>query len=649
MKNKKKSKKKSLQGKLQLHFDGYGFVVPTEKGHKDVFIPPYHIKGAMNGDLVEAIVTGERKNKKLEGEIIQILERAQKKIVGHFRQDQRGAYVFSEEQRKPLTILIPSDKTMNAKDGQAVVAEITQYPEKDKKMKGEIIQLLGKRGELNTELEIILAEFNLLTTFPEGVIKESELLASQLKEDFEDRVSLKEVPIVTIDGENAKDFDDGIFVERQPSGFKLFVAIADVSHYVTPHTQLNKEAYSRATSVYFPHRCIPMLPEILSNDLCSLKPHRDRLSFVAEIHLDKKGEVVKSEFYKAVIKSFARLTYTQVKRMLIDQDIELRTEYSSIVPHLETAFELFELLRAKRLKRGSIDFDLPEPEFILDVEEGIATSIVKAPRTKAHMLIEEFMIAANEAVAEYMEQLNLPMIYRVHDRPDPEKIDDFKILVHNLGHTLPIVEKIKAKNLSSLVNEVRGQPYERLINTILLRSLKQAVYSTENIGHFGLASESYTHFTSPIRRYPDLVIHRLVHQSLFSVPKKSKKSPEEEIERLAEIAAHCSKMERRSMQAEWAVRDLQVCLFMKDKIDQEFEGVISSVTKFGFFVELLPFFVEGLVHLRTLTDDLYQFNEKHHELIGMKLKKKFKIGMPVRIRLTQINIEQRKIDFTLID
>ena len=334
---------------------------------------------------------------------------------------------------------------------------------------------------------------------------------------------------------------------------------------------------------------------------------------------------------------------------MIDQDLDLRTEHSSLIPFLEIAFELFELLRARRLKRGSIDFDLPEPEFILDVEEGVATSIIKSPRTAAHMLIEEFMIAANEAVAEHVEALKLPMIYPVHDKPYPQKINDFKILVHNLGHALPVVDRIQPKHLGALVAEIRGKPYERLINTILLRSLKQAIYSTDNIGHFGLASKSYTHFTSPIRRYPDLVIHRLLHQTLSSThSKKSKNLPEKELEKLAEIAAHCSKMERASMQAEYQVRDLQVALFMKDKVDQEFEGIISSVTKFGFFVELLPFFVEGLVPLRTLTDDVYQFNEKTHELTGLNRKKKFHIGMSVRVRVVRVNIEQRKIDFMLV-
>jgi len=539
-------------------------------------------------------------------------------------------------------------KDLGAGPGDTVVVRITHYPTKDEPIRGQVIRVLGSRKDVSTETEIVVIEHNLKTEFPPPVIAQARQFREKIgEEELAQRRDLRNHSIITIDGENARDFDDGILVERIAAGFKLYVAIADVSHYVTSHSALDREAYDRATSVYFPERCIPMLPEELSNNLCSLVPHRDRLSFVAEMDFDLQGRRMASKFYKAVIRSTSRQTYTKIQRMMVEADLELRKEYAPLIPHLEIAFELFEVLRARRMARGSIDFDLPEPEIVLDMEEGIATSIVKASRTKAHMLIEEFMVAANEAVAEFMAERKLPMIYRIHETPDPEKLTDFKILAHNLGHGLPEVARMAPKDLAKLVQEVRGKPYERLINTMLLRSLKQAVYAPENLGHFGLASKTYTHFTSPIRRYPDLIVHRLLFDALALEGRKSRKEDKKTLERLGETAAHCSKRERRAMEAEWEVRDLHVALFMKDKVGEEFEGVISSVTKFGFFVELMTYFVEGLVALSSLSDDTYQFVEGRHELRGERSKKVFRIGGIVRIKVVKVDIENRRLDFQL--
>jgi ribonuclease R len=648
MRPRKKQKEENLIGKLQLHSDGYGFVV-QERGKKpDIFIPPHAIAGAMNGDKVEVSITRRKGEKRWEGQILKIIERGKKQLVGQLEGHPSGFFVICEDKRNPLKVKIPSEKIGSAVKGQSVVVKITQFPEGKKPLTGEIIQVLGERGEAKTEVEVTIAEHNLRTQFPPPVLEEAKTFDRKVSEkECSHRNDLRNLPIVTIDGENAKDFDDGILVQKTNEGYRLFVAIADVSNYVTPQTALNGEAYQRSTSVYFPDRCIPMLPEELSNHLCSLVPHQDRLSFAAEIDFDKRGVKTGATFYKAVMRSAARLTYTIVKRMMIDLDVALRAQFASLIPHLEVAFELFELLRARRLARGSIDFDLPEPEIILDVEEGIATSILKAPRTPAHMLIEEFMIAANEAVAEHMADRDLPMVYRIHERPDLEKITDFKMLAHSMGHALPPVDRIHSKDLARIVGEARGKPYERLINTVLLRSLKQAIYSTQNVGHFGLASKKYTHFTSPIRRYPDLIVHRVLHDALdMEGKKKPKKDRENQLEKLAEIADHCSKMERIAMQAEWDVRDLQVALFMKDKLGEEYEGIISSVTRFGFFVELLTYFVEGLVHINTL-NDVFEFDEKHHELRGRVHKKRYRIGDRVRIQVAKVNIEQRKLDFNL--
>jgi ribonuclease R len=655
MRKRTAQKTNTLQGKLDLHSDGYGFVIPDKKGkNPDLFIPPHQVSGAMDGDRVEAILTSHRKGKRQEGKIVKVLERAKSQLVGRFEVGRSGFSVICEDRRNFWKVNIPSEQTMNALAGQNVVVKIHEYPEDGGPLQGEVVKLLGEREDPATETEVIVAEHHLQTAFRQKALEQARSYGKNIpNEEMGVRKDLRPYPIVTIDGETAKDFDDGIWVKRIEGGYRLLVAIADVSHYVRPQTPLEREAYGRATSVYFPDRCIPMLPEELSNHLCSLVPHEERLAFVAEMDFDSKGRKTRSDFYKAVIKNAARLTYTLVKRILVDREEEVRTQYSPLLPHLEVAFELFQILREKRLQRGSIDFDLPEPQIVLDIEEGIATSIVKAPRTPAHMLIEEFMVAANEAVAEYMADRELPMIYRVHETPDPEKMGDFKILAHNLGHPLPSVDRIVPKDLADLVRAVRGKPHERLVNTLLLRSLKQAVYSPENVGHFGLASKKYTHFTSPIRRFPDLVVHRLLYEVLegLSESKKGKKRIDEEDrkrERLSEIAAHCSKMERNAMKAEWAVRDLHVALFMKDKVGGEFEGIVSGVTRFGFFVELIDYFVEGLVQINTLTDDSYEFFEKEHQLRGRRLKRRFQIGDPVRIQVARVDVARRRLDFILV-
>ncbi len=636
-------------GVVQLHADGYGFLISEVRGEKDVFIPAHATGGAMDGDRVEALILSHAHRKRKEGKILKVLSRAHEQLVGKFQKNEKGSFVISEKRGGSLKIHLSKNWATPILPDEAVIVKITQYPEEGKLLEGEIVKVLGMRQDPKTETEIIITEHRLPTLFPDSVLHEARHLDETISSaEWEKRKDLRNYPIITIDGENARDFDDAILVQRIPEGFKLFVAIADVSHFVHPATDLNTEALTRATSVYLPTQCIPMLPEELSNHLCSLVPDRDRLCFVAELDFDRQGHKINSSFYKGVIRSASRQTYTQIHRMM-EGDLDLRKRHASLVPHLEVAFELYESLRAMRLKRGSIDFDLPEPEIVLDVEEGIATSIIKSHRTSAHMLIEECMIAANEAVAEFIEEKKIPMIYRIHDTPDPEKLGDFKILLHNLGHALPAVDHITPKDLSKVVREVHGKPYKRLVNTLLLRSLKQAIYSTENVGHFGLASKSYTHFTSPIRRYPDLVVHRLLEETLLKSSKKQKKGDSSQaLDRLAEIAGHCSKMERKSMKAEWEARDLHVALFMKDKVGEEFEGVISSVTHFGIFVELMTYFVEGLVPLQTFMGDSYEFIEKQHELRGRAHKKRFKIGDSVRIKVVKVDIEKRRLDFILI-
>lgn len=637
-----------VTGKLQLHQDGYGFVLQAEKGKPDIFIPPPATLNAMDGDEVEAEILKSKEGKKFEGRITKVLRRSKSILVGRFEIISNKPFLFCQDNRKSLRMLLNPAQVEGIKEGQTLIGKITEFPsDVHRDFKGEVLRVLGERGEPATEVEVTIAKHSIMTGFSEETLREAAALGGEVNEkDYAGRKDLRDLPIVTIDGENARDFDDAVFVKKTKEGFKLYVAIADVSHYVKPMSAIDEDAYARSTSTYFPSRCIPMLPEALSNELCSLKPHVDRLCFVAEMDFNREGHRTNSKFYKGIIKSAARLTYTLVKKMLIDLDVDLRLQYENIVPHLEDAFQLFKKLRAMRIDRGSIDFDLPEPEIILDVEEGVATAILKTPRTEAHMLIEEFMIAANEAVAEFLEATENPSIYRIHETPDPEKMADFKALAYHFSYSLPDIDQISPKQLAEVVKLAKGKPEERLINTILLRSLRQAVYSIENLGHFGLASKSYTHFTSPIRRYPDLIVHRLLQAALTKSAKKNEEGDEGEI--LAEMAQHCSQMERKSMQAEWEIRDLYVALFMRDKLGEEFEGIISSVTRFGFFVELKPYFVEGLVHMTTLKSESWEFDDKRHELRGRQSNTLFKIGDDVKVQVAKVDIERRQIDFTLV-
>ncbi len=513
----------------------------------------------------------------------------------------------------------------------------------------------------------IIEQFGIPNSFPKKVIEESQKLLSPDEAEFSRRRDLRSEIIVTIDGETAKDFDDAVGVTRTlEGGFRLTVSIADVSHYVTPGSFLDQEAHYRGNSVYFADRCIPMLPEKLSNDLCSLVPHQPRLTFTAEMVFDREGRRIMESFYPSVIRSAARLTYTEVKMMLVDKKENVREKYDAVVPTLETLFELAGLIMKVRSQRGSIDFDLPESQIVFGDAEGNATddleevgiqNIVKAERNLAHRMIEEFMIAANEAVAEFISFKEIPSLYRVHNPPENDRVKDFALLLHNLGYNYSLRKPSDPKTFAGVLPLVRGKAEERLVNTILLRTMNRAVYSSNNDGHFGLASECYTHFTSPIRRYPDLVVHRSLRQALGltkprntgpKTPKREKKNRKKAHDAMEPVARHCSETERAAMKAEWASRDLAACLFMSDKVGEEFGGTVSNLTKFGVFVEFDDFFLEGLVPLRLLQDDHYIFHEKAHVLIGRKTKKRIQVGHRVRVKVVHINLEKRWIDLSLV-
>lgn len=493
--------------------------------------------------------------------------------------------------------------------------------------------------ELARASDALITEFSLPVQFSEVCLQEAKSLPAAIApQEIERRRDLRSCPFVTIDGETARDFDDAVNVEVLGNGkTRLYVAIADVSHYVTPGSAIDKEAYARATSVYFPNRVLPMLPERLSNDLCSLVPCEDRLTMTAEMDFDPQGKRQRMDFYPSIIRSTARLTYTQVAQNL-----------SRDYPVMEA---LFQRLRERRMQRGSLDFDLPEPEIIMDLEESQIETIVKAHRTPAHMLIEEFMIAANEAVAEYLTACRSQMIYRIHELPPADKLYDLQQILHNIGYPLKISKKNpRPEHLAAVVARAHDKPAARLINTLILRTLAKARYAAENAGHFGLASECYTHFTSPIRRYPDLIVHRLLKAQLNQ--EKSKRRPHKvrpaRADRsLVRAAEHCSVRERSAMEAEWAMRDLLVAHFMKERIGQSYAGVISGVMEFGFFVELKEYFVEGMVHVKHLKDDYYRYVPERHLLQGRRRQRRFQIGDPLTVKVLSVNIEKRWVDFTL--
>jgi ribonuclease R len=637
-----------VTGTLGCHADGYGFVTP-EEGGSDVYINRRRMKDAMHGDRVVCRVEGHnsgyRGRDRREGAIIRVLERAHARIVGRFSRSSGFSVVIPSDERIRHNVVIPPKMASSARDGQIVEAEIIRWPAGNAAPAGRVVDILGDPEDPDVEIEIIVRKHGLSQTFPADVINEAELVPLEVTEDErEGRVDLGKKPFITIDGETAKDFDDAVHVERKGSGYRLYVSIADVSHYVKEGTALDREAYGRATSVYFPDRAIPMLPERLSNVICSLNPKVDRLTMTAEIDFDADGRPIKKHLYESVIKSVERMTYTKVSAIL-SGDADLNAEYAHIAPGLAVMEELAKKLVARRFEGGSIDFDLPEPQIILDIE-GKVEDIVRSERNIAHRIIEEFMLAANRAVAEKFSSAEIPFIYRVHERPDAESIRDFRDFVAGFGYSLGKADVEHAPLAFQRVLEAaKGKPEEKLINTVLLRSMRQAVYSEKNAGHFGLAFDDYTHFTSPIRRYPDLIVHRLVRKLVSGA--YSRDAQARATKYLPGAAAHSSVMERKAMEAEREIVDLKKAQFMLDRVGEEFDGFVSGVTSFGIFVELKEFFIEGLVHVTSLDDDYYVHDEKRHRLIGENTRRTFSIGDEARVEVENVSMELRRISFIL--
>lgn len=633
-------------GRFQLTSKGFGFVIPDNKGDKqDVFIPPRALNGAMNNDRVLARVNNSTSGKKPEGEILRIIVRANNKVVGVFHQTGDFAFVTPDDKRIGQDVYIMRRNFNGAKNGQKVVVEITQWPQENRKAEGKISEILGNIGDVGLEILSIIKQNDLPLQFPDNVLDASKKVPKIIKKsEIKGRRDLRERIIVTVDGEDAKDLDDAVYVEQLGTDeYLLGVYIADVSYYVTEDSILDKEARERGTSVYLVDRVLPMLPERLSNGICSLNVGEDRLTMACEMHIDKMGRTLSYEIFPAVINVRHRLSYNIVREIL-NGDVDKCSQYNDILPMIGRMDELRKILHDKRAKRGAVDFELPEQKVILD-EKLHPVDIVQRIHGNAESIIEEFMLAANETVAKHMFDQHWPFIYRVHEIPSEEKMQDFAKLLSNFNIKFQVKEETEPKEIQQAVAAAEGRPEERLITTVALRSMKQAVYQTENIGHFGLAAKYYTHFTSPIRRYPDLIVHRLLRSWLQNKNLKTD-AAESLADKLETIAEHSSVRERVAADAERATVDLKMCEYMAGHIGEEYEGVISGVTAFGIFVEL-DNGVEGLVHISSLVDDYYEFYEERYALVGMHTGHAYRLGDKVSIEVLQVNISDVSIDFIM--
>jgi len=681
-------------GRLNMHRDGFGFLIsdrPIENLRGDVYIPRDSAQTAMHGDRVVVRIARIENDGRADGEIVKILRRAHQTVVGEFHLSKRGAYVIPHDERIRQWIDIPEDMALpdasnnrdragvtplkisgpEDLDGMIVNAEILEFPEGAERAVGRVVEILGRPDDFGVDVEIVIRKHHIPHHFPPAVLEQAQNFTGVIRNDeLDGREDFRNLDIVTIDGETARDFDDAVWVDRLASGnYALQVHIADVSHYVKPGSPIDEEAYLRGTSVYFPDRAVPMLPLELSTEICSLKPAVDRLVLSVLLELDHRGDVVAQRFCRGVIRSAERMTYTGV-HALLEGDPALRQRYHRLIPRFELMRELALILNRKRVQRGAIDFDMPEPLIEFD-QFGEMTGVTRSPRNIAHRLIEEFMLAANEAVASHLEQLGIPSLFRIHEKPDPKRVMEFEEIATHFGYSLGIgalrvkrfnvavrgrdgrktrqtVETpgdipISPRNYQKLVAKIEGKPEERILSYLMLRSLKQARYSAENHGHFALAADSYTHFTSPIRRYPDLIVHRIL--SAWLDHHRNTIAPE----RLTAIAGDCSDTERRAAEAERELVEWKKAKFMEDRVGEQFPALIISTTRFGFFAELQDLFIEGLVPIDSLPGDRYTYHENTHKIIGQRTRREFAIGQTVTVLLDRVEPMERKLQFSLVE
>ena len=638
-------------GRLSTNPGGFGFVVPEHSDsteRRDIFIAGANLLEAMHGDRVVARVERETA-KGLEGRIVRILERGSEAVVGRYEADEGGlGYVVPFDRRVLTDVHVPTGQSSSAEPGEMVLVQITRWPTANRGPIGRVVEVLGKVDEPGVDTQIIIRKFNIPDAHSEESVEEARRIGGSVKErDIRGRTDFRPVTTVTIDGEHARDFDDAITIERLPNGnYWLGVHIADVSHYVKEGSALDEEAYERGTSVYFTERAVHMFPPELATGLCSLNPHVDRLVQSCLMEVDRRGNVVRYELHDGVINSDARMTYTAVNAILAERDAATIDTYRALVPMFELMHQLFEILHQRRRRRGSIDFDLPEAEVILS-EYGQIEAIVATERNVAHRLIEEFMLLANETVASHLVEHDVPSLHRVHEAPDVKKVIDFEEFITTLGYGLGGGHTPKPKDFQRLIDRMRGTPEERPIAALMLRTMQKARYDAASLGHFGLAAEHYTHFTSPIRRYPDLIVHRTLRLARHG---KLTPARREELEdELPETAKHTSEMERRADEAERELLQWKKVRFMADKVGDEFEGYITGVAPYGLFVELIEHYVEGMVHVSSMADDYYRFVEQQHVLRGENTKKVFRLGDKVAVQVVRVDMERRQVDLGIVE
>ena len=642
-----------VTGQVIVNPRGFGFVTPDHPVaglDGDLYIAGANLNQAMHGDRVVARVERQRSEGRAEGRIVRILERATDQLVGRLEMDESGlAYVVPFDRRLVMDVHIPTGEGGEAQAGQLVVVALTRFPTSNRGPVGRVTEVLGTVDVPGVDTELIIRKSGIPDAHPDAAVAEAQKLGARVRpRDTKGREDFRACPTVTIDGETARDFDDAITLEQLPNGhFWLGVHIADVSHYVPEGGALDTAAYERGTSVYFPDRAVHMFPEALSTGLCSLNPHVDRLVQSCLMEIDARGTVCRYETRDGVIHSDARMTYTEVNAILVDREPETRDRYKHLIPMFELMNDLFEVLNARRRRRGSIDFDLPAAEFLMD-DEGRVEAIVAAERNLAHRIIEEFMLIANETVAEHLQEHDAPSLYRVHEAPDPLKVEEFEDFTTSLGYSLGAPsEGVAPRHFQRLLQRLRGKREERPVAFLMLRTMQQARYDIQNRGHFGLAAPSYTHFTSPIRRYPDLVVHRALRDTRArSTADRARKT---RAEGLPEIARHTSAMERRAEEAEREVVQWKKVRFMVDKVGDEFTGYVTGVTAFGLFIELVEHFVEGLVHISSMADDYYRFFERQHELRGENSRQVYRLGDMVKVQLVRVDREHRKLELALVE